>query len=388
MIAYNSTGLDNRLMQAQADEALAKTCISKEEHASILSKYPVSFYSPNIFIRIGLFLLTIVIAVFSIGLLALLFMSGGNEAFVSFLIISGLICYTVLEILVKSAKHFRSGADDALLWLAIGLIVTGINFLSTPISMNAQRVIIFALSLYAVLRFADMLMTLIAYGALMSIVYFMATGSGETAKAIAPFLFMALSAGLYIAGSKLYRARECRHYRECLTLIKVLSLLCFYVAGNYYAVRETSASLSEYSGSPETSLPLGWLFWILTIGTPLYYIYYGIRKKDQVFLWVGLSLIAAAVFTIRAYHQILPVEWAMTIGGALLIALSWWLTRYLKMPKKGFTSEETNDQHYIQHLPVIESLVIAETFQPTAPAGNDFKFGGGSGGGGGAGGQY
>lgn len=388
MIAYNSTGLDNRLIRQQTDEALAKTCISKEEHTNLVSKYPVSFYTPNYFIRIGLFLLTIVIAVFSIGLLALTVISGSNQALATFLIISGILCYSILEILVHGQKHFQSGADDALLWLAVGLIITGINFSSTPLSMNVQRVILLALSLYGMLRFADMLMTLVAYGALMCIVFYWVTESGETAKTFAPFLFMALSAGLYIAGSKLHRAKACRHYRECLTLIKVLSLLCFYAAGNYFAVRETSAILSEYSGPVKNTIPFGWLFWILTIGTPLFYIYYGIRKKDQIFLWVGLVLIAAAVFTIRAYHHILPVEWAMTIGGGLLITLAWWLTRYLKTPKQGFTSTETNDRQFIQQLPLLESLVIAETFQPTAPAGNDFQFGGGSGGGGGAGGQF
>ena len=135
---------------------------------------------------------------------------------------------------------------------------------------------------------------------------------------------------------------------------------------------------------------MGWLFWILTVSTPLFYTYLGIRKKDSLFLWVGLVLIVATVFTIRYYYNLMPLEWALILGGILMIAIAYGLIRYLKTSRHGFTSLESSNKHLLENLH-IESLVIAETFGGPAvvkaPV-KDFQFGGGSGGGGGAGGQY
>jgi O-antigen/teichoic acid export membrane protein len=135
---------------------------------------------------------------------------------------------------------------------------------------------------------------------------------------------------------------------------------------------------------------MAWLFWILTVATPLFYIYRGVRKKDHLFIWTGLGLVAAAIFTIRYYYHLIPVEWALISGGIVMIAIAYGLIRYLKTPRHGFTSQEASSKNLLENLH-LESLVIAETFggpsTVKAPS-NDFQFGGGSGGGGGAGGQF
>ncbi len=58
MIAHNRQSLDNRDIQQQAAEALAKTVITQTEYQRIREAYPFQLYIPNVFIRIGLFLLT------------------------------------------------------------------------------------------------------------------------------------------------------------------------------------------------------------------------------------------------------------------------------------------------------------------------------------------
>ena len=188
---------------------------------------------------------------------------------------------------------------------------------------------------------------------------------------------------------RLCKYKSSRHYRQCLTAIKLATLTSFYLAGNYFVVRELGSYMfgpSQYAGG----ISIGWLFWMLTVATPLLYIYQGIRKKDSIFLWAGLALIAATVFTIRYYYNLMSVEWEFIFGGIGLISIAYGLIRYLKTPRHGFTSLESTKKHLLEKLN-IESLVIAETFGgPTAvkAATSDFQFGGGSGGGGGAGGQY
>jgi uncharacterized membrane protein YgcG len=129
------------------------------------------------------------------------------------------------------------------------------------------------------------------------------------------------------------------------------------------------------------------VFWITTVLIPLIYIFLGIYKKDRILLRAGLILVAAIVFTIRYYHSVAPLEVVMTFAGIGMIAIAYFLIRFLKTPKNGFTSEEV-DEGEMDALQ-LESLVIAQTFNKAgAPAKDGFEFGGGDGGGGGASGEY
>jgi hypothetical protein len=386
MIAYNSTGLDTRRIQQQAAEALEAGAISQEQYDNIKKAYPVTFYAPNIFIRIGLFVLTVVIVAFTLGLLALITTASNEGAFAALFIIAGFITYAALEFIVYTKHHFRSGVDDALLWLSMVLIIAGIEIAGDIVSTTAGCRLIFLLALFGALRFADSVLALVAYAALLGIVFNTGLHLGGIGQIFLPFLVMAVSTGIYFLSTSLSAKERCRHYHTGLSLLRAATLLSFYAAGNYFIVRETRISL--LSSPPTAALPLGGLFWMLTLTLPFLYIARGLQKKDPIFLWTGLALIAAAVFTIRHYYSVLPLEWALVLGGMLMVVLSFLLIKWLRTPRYGFTSEEADSQNTLAGLH-LESLVIAETFAPTTPpASGDFQFGGGSGGGGGAGGQY
>ncbi len=388
MIAYNPTDLDNLAVREQAEEALAAGCITETESQAIFAAFPSGFYTPNIFIRAGLFLLTVVILLFSVGLLALIGMGSGSHALAVFLVFCGLAAYGILEYMVNTKKHFRSGVDDALMWMAAGLILTGIN-LFTDIGFPMQSILVFLLSFYCCLRFADRLMGLSACLALMAMLYNLVSVAGKTGLVLAPFLLMAGAAATLLLCSYLGPKAACRHYRPALTVIRIACLVAFYLSGNYYVVEEWGSRLSDRYAPQGSALPLGWLFWLLTVFVPLYYIFRGLRKKDPVFLRTGLVLTAVIIFTVRNYYHVLPAEIAMTIGGALMIVLAYALIRYLRSPKHGFTYKQTNESYFMEKLN-LESLVLAETFTnaPDQPETNGIEFGGGSGGGGGAEGTF
>jgi len=387
MIAYNRTSLDNLAIRNQAQEAFAAGCITREENAKIGAAYPVDFYTPNIFICVGLFLLTVLITACSLGLIMLV-NAGGGDSFTVLLLFFGLACYGALEYVVHERQHFRSGVDYALLWMSAVLLYAGIYLAVKNMSTAAQCITIFIISLLFTLRFANNLMALVAYTSLLAFIINIAAELNGL-QLVMPFIIMAVSVASWFLTVRLYNYKSSRHYRQCLTAIKLATLTGFYLAGNYFVVRELGSYMfgpSLYAGG----ISIGWLFWILTVATPLLYIYQGILKKDSIFLWTGLALTAATVFTIRYYYNLMPVEWAMIIGGIGLISISYGLIRYLKTPRHGFISLESISKHLLEKLN-IESLVIAETFGgPTAvkAATNDFQFGGGSGGGAGAGGQY
>ena len=388
MIAYNQKSLDNLAVRDQAQDALDAGCISAEENTRISISYPVDFYTPNFFICIGLFILTTIIASCSMGFFILI--NSGNEHSLNVLIIFfGLICYGALEFTVYKFRHYRSGVDYALLWMSAGLLFAGIYMAVNNMSVAFQCITVCSISLFFALRFANHLMALIAYMALLTWIIDIGTYLARPYQQLLPFIIMAVSIASCLLSFRLYHINKCRHYRECLANIKVGSMVSFYLAGNYFAVTVMNSAIFSQNGNTE-NISMAWLFWILTVATPLFYIYRGARKKDHLFIWTGLGLVAATIFTIRYYYHLMPVEWELISGGIVMIAIAYGLIRYLKTPRHGFTSQEGSSKNLLEKLH-LESLVIAETFGgPSAvkSPSNDFQFGGGSGGGGGAGGQF
>lgn len=387
MIAYNNLWLDNMKIHSSVDDAFKQGVITDAEKKTIKETYPVGFYTPNIFIRIGLFVLTNIIASFSFGLFALLFLSTSSEdAFSGMLIFFSLITYAAAEFMIRQKHHFCSGVDDALIWMTGLFLISGIN-----VSMNlaglGNSILIFFIAGYFALRFADRLMSVISYLAALGIVFFLLPEFGIVAKRILPFVLMFIAAATYFIARSLSKKQSVRLYYHCLDAIKITSLLCFSFAGNYYIVREAGALLLGMEIPAGAPMPFGWLFWFFTIVIPILYIARGIQKKDYILLRTGLILVALVVWTVRFYYHIMPLELVMIIGGAFFILFSYGLIRYLAEPKHGFTYKEPEEKKEIDNLN-LESLVIAQTFHSTPAAEQGFQFGGGSGGGAGAGGSY
>src|SRR5687768_4302957 len=100
MIAYNHTSLDHLLIVEEARSALHHTLISKEEADAIDKTYPVNLYTPNIFMRIGLFLLTVVIILMGFGLIWLLVDANFDKGIGVLCLVCSLSIYGMLEFII------------------------------------------------------------------------------------------------------------------------------------------------------------------------------------------------------------------------------------------------------------------------------------------------
>lgn len=389
MIAYNHTTLDHLLINEEATAALHHNLISKEEADVIGKTYPVNLYTPNIFIRIGLFLLTAIIVLMGFGLFCLLLLNSSEKGFGVLCLFCSLLIYAALEFLIYEKKHYRSGIDDALLWLSMVFMVSGVNLLNDSIPFLGQSVLIFVLATYFLLRFGNILMGGLAFISFLGIVFYAIIPLGDIAKTIMPFLLMAISFFVYWLASRNRNNNRLRYYKTCCTLIEILALVTLYAAGNYFVVREAGNSMFDLNLKEGESIPGGWFFWIITALLPIVYIFRGIQKKDVILLRTGLILVAAIVFNVRFYYHVAPLEVVMTIGGIVMILIAYGVTKFLSAPKYGITHAESNDPQ-LAGLLQVESLVVAQTFHQTTPTETDkhFDFGGGSGGGGGASGNY
>jgi uncharacterized membrane protein YgcG len=375
MIAYNKQSLDNLSIQETARKALFDKYIDQAAYDRIIAAHPVSFYMPNIFARVGLYILTWVAVLFAWGLVGLLLFTSINEEEILYGIafLFAIAGFFMLELFIREKKLFRAGIDDALLLSSCVALTGALHFIYRENGvMIAATVCI--VSLLATARYADRLMASICYISFLAAVFL---AMMPEAMAAIPFTLMGISLAGYFACRKMLKSFSLRHYSDVFTIVSILSLCSFYVAGNFYAVKTLAPVV-----------PLPGLFWALTLVTPLVFIYLGLRKKDVILLRSGLIYIAAAVLTVRYFHSVLPLASAMIVAGLVLVALSWWLIRYLKTPKNGFTYEPLAYPSATDKLN-ISGLIISQTFGGThQPSGGDVQFGGGSGGGGGASGDY
>lgn len=394
MIAYNKTTLDNLVVQQETTKAYKQDLISKEERNAIDLQYSVDFYMPHFFIRVGLFILTMIIVSFTLGFFSLFFMDNIDKAFGYIGILFAGCAYAALEYMIKTKKHYHSGVDDALLYQFVGSLYGAVLYLANIMNMvNTNTIgitcglILFIITAFASVRFVNMITSVIAYLSFLGVLFFLCSNIGGIVKAIVPFVIMAASAICCVTIKMLSKKNELRYYKSCLQIIKIATLLTFYIGGNYFVVRELSNTMFDLNLLPGQTIPFGWAFWIATVIIPFGYLFFGIKNKDVILIRVSLLLFAATIFTIRTYYAIAPIEIAMTIAGVALIAGCYALTRFLQEPKYGFTYKELYSDDPINKLQV-ESLLIAQSFSHQTIPPDGTKFGGGSFGGGGATGEY
>jgi hypothetical protein len=384
MIAYNKTWLDHLLVRAACRKAFGRQQLGEQEWKNIQDAYAVGFYTPNFFIRCGLFLLTLIIALFTFGLICLVFIDGIESSIEGISIFFGLLTYAGLELMVQQKHHLRSGVTEALIWTSAGTLFAGFSYL-LQLGDLANCVLLFLLSTWFTIRFADTISSLISFLSLLATLLYASIHAGDLMRSLAPFLLMAASLTTYLFTRKSKLRQKLRHYRPCMEAVELCSLLTLYAAGNFFVIAQLNSKLLA-NGAPVSHIPFAWIFWIFTCAIPPAYIVVGLIKKDRMLYRVGLFLLVAVVFTVKYYFSVAPLEITLTIAGIVLIAVSWVLIRLLKEEKYGYSYIKEQDRHMaITH---IESIVIAETFTGTAQEESSTKFGGGSFGGGGAGGDY
>jgi len=390
MLIYNKLWLDNLLIRESAEESFARGDLSAPELAAVKNSFPCGFYSPNIFVRSGLLALTCIIAAFSGGLIGLMLYE--LSATFCFLIL-GIASYFALEKTVSSHHHYRSGVDDALLWISAGFFLATFTELTEDIFRThimlenfAYPFFALALSFYLTLRFADMLMAVVCYFALLIFLSVAWVEIIPWGTATLPFLIIVLSAIFYFALVKMISAEKLRYYRQCTELLRIISLFTFYLAGNVYVIEQFGNEILYVENRSNHELPLPYFFWAWTIILPFVYTAYAIKKKDQQLLRAGLVLLAAAALTVKNYCHVENIEVLLVFAGIALLAIAWFLIRHLKTPKNGFTYQELGDENSLGNNR-LESLIISNIPGDT-PQGSNSPFGGGNFGGGGSSGNF
>jgi hypothetical protein len=373
MLAYSHEDLTNRQLLQDVETAFEAKLISKDQLQQIEAKYETRLYTPSYFACLALGLLTCFCLCFAGGIMLILAMDHRNSVEITIPLVMAILSYGMLELMAQNGKHFGSGVDTILI-LSVSLLSTTALWMMMPDSHWPALLIGFFVAVFLAWRFVDSVATMLAFLMGLGFLFYFFMENMGAAKIVLPFVLMAFSALAFWGSNKKKPSHQFVHHQTCLRALEAISLLSFYFAGNYFFVSAANTFLND--GIEPTTLPLGWFFWCWTIAIPFVYIFFGIKYKHQLLLNTGLLLIAVAIFTYRAYYSVMPIETACTLGGLLLLGISYGLIRYLATPKHGFTAQQQlTDKKEGGNL---EALLIAETMRQgtTTTTGEELQFGG------------
>jgi hypothetical protein len=391
MIVHDKNLLDNLGLLEEAVLLESGGFINKEQYNLIKKELPSFKIHRNILVRIGFFLLGSLLYLSICGVISLLGFSGSsNDDFIYIgCYLFAVIGFAGSEILAQN-NYYRHGLDDTFILgsilnagFAIGISTEGDNF-------SAVAITVALVSLMMYLRYLHLLSALVFYLAFASLLGYIIFEYLEAGQAILPFFMMLFTAVTYYLCSNLIKKLKDFYYYNGIFLIKNTALVLFYLSGNYFIVREFSASLSEeyYEVSPE--IPFSWFFWCFTFLVPAAYLFYALKNKDKILLWIVILTLGFSIFTFRNYFHVLPVEAALTLGGLILFAIAYFSIKKIKNNESGITfkPDRINNADSILNA---EALIIASTFGMKTEAqtpDSPMKFGDGGFSGGGSGGSF
>ena len=390
MKAYNPLWSENDFIQKTAQKWLKQGFLSKEQSMEVEKNYPHDYYDPNIFLKIGLFIFTILAASVSVSLMSLflywIYENNLNAGITIQSILVGGVFLVLLESLIKGRKLYHSGVDNALIYMALGAFCTAIYFVFENLDPPTWLFLMLFLPLFVAttIRYAESVVCTLTYFLILGIFVTIALES-FWGKTLLPFIVMIVSIVIYFVVKKLSNRKDYLYYETCLTILKTLSLVTLYLGGNYLIVREGNALINNIYQSVSPQVAFAPMFYFFTAIIPLAYIFFGLRYRDRLILILGLITLGFSIFTYKFYFSMLPIEIALTVGGILLIALAGGLIHYLKTTKYGFTYQPDDEFEGFN----LEAMLMSQLVQSKIPQqGDTFRFGGGDSGGGGAGGNY
>lgn len=384
MIAYDRAGLDALLIRDAAQEWRRQGLLSEEQWPAIQAQHNPRFYMPNVFVRIGLAIFTLVLLSAALGLGALISNLNSESGFALLCLFFGIVLFLMLELwIIGTARHYGSGVDDMLLYFGTNLLLGGVYLLMPGNSQPLDYACLtFPFLVAGSVRYLDRLMGAAAFGCALLIVMLLLMKSPQLALFAMPFAGMVFSGGVYFWARHGQSRYAWRHWHGGLAVLELLALVFFYVSGNYWVVQQAGFELFQIEQPP-----MAWFFWIFTFAVPLAYLYFGLRRKGRLMLDVGLGCVAVAVFTYRAYFHVMPLAWAAVLGGAVLFAVAYFSIRHLRKTKSTYTYDADADKTLLQE---IEQQLIAQHLaqQPAPAPKSQESLGSGQFGGGGADGQF
>ena len=388
MQAYDRELLENNALIAEADSLQHAGFISSEQNNFIDSKLPSLSTQSNQLIRAGMFILACVLFSSCCGVVALFSSGFIFEHYGWIMLVYSIFGIAATEFIVHKPQYFANGIDDAFVFCTQLVLIgwVGVSVGSEDFLMPVFVAMVIA-GVFCCVRYVDSLAAFLACVGLVCATGDLFMQAGDAGRSLLPFGLMSLGAAIYYLSQWLRDNEDLgSYYFKSINVVKGFGLALFYLAGNYMVVREGRVLLLNTEIMPGSDIPLAWLFYAFTVLVPVGYIYFSLIRKDRIMLWAGIFSLSFSIFTIRYYHHIIPAEWALVIGGLVLLAITWFSIHKLKGRTSGLTYEADRLSSQGEILKA-EYILVVQNFgaKPAAVDNTGLAFGGGDFGGGGAG---
>ena len=400
-----------RLYSASSEESLRARKLLRDwagdgflnkEQYQLLEKETVSeLRTTNIFLRLVLFVFTLIIVGAGAGLFFVVFLSRPSEetAGVFFLIFAA-ACYAAAEVSVSRARIYRYGIEEALVVCSVGFLCAGMQaaFFSgssySPEPDPAKCLVPAAgvvFSLWIWRRFG------LSYAFLAAMIFVLFLPGHWTLSPSAQHLIVAVFYAAGLAGVAAVRARHHFNYLdEAYSLVEAFLWLGIYLAFNLQ-ISSLNLPAQWWSGTraaSEFGRPFYWGTWVLIWCLPPIVLARGVRQKDRFVIAVGaivaiLMLVSNKPYLGRPRHTWDPMLLGMLLT-SVAVCLQRWLARGPGGIRHGFTAARLlgRDKHWINVGSTVFGLLSPHSTPAPQTKSPDFRFGGGNTGGGGAGGDF
>ena len=304
----------------------------------------------NIFLRIVLFLFTLLIVGAAVALFFVVFFSQPAPRTVGiFLIIFAAVSYAATELAISHARLYRFGIEEGLAVCSVGFLCVGMQavlfgdraFLATPGGMQSLVPTVGAIvSLWIWHRLG----LRYAFPAVMIFVAWLATYWTSSH----PGQHM-LVAGFYVAGlisvAAVRPGYRFTYLNDRYSVAEALLWLGIYLAINLQLSSPDLLALlwSAPRTATEFSRPFYWGTWVLTWYLPPIVLVRGVRLKDRFVIGAGGIVAILTLVTNKPYIGWPRHTWDPMLMGVLLIGVALFIRRWLaKGPgeiRHGFTAQ-------------------------------------------------
>lgn len=368
MIAYNRTWLAHREILQDAEDALHQQCITVEEIETIKTQHPVGFYTLGTFPRLGLYLLTWLVAWCCVGLmLMLLFYS---NVFGGVFITVAVLLIAALEYFIARKFHFKTGVDDALCHAAILFLVMGADDVFR-LSVLQSGWTVFMVAFVFTIRYLNCVSAVATFLSAMFVFYTFLENT--PLHVYTPLLLCSISLLVFGAFQRISKAPH--YYEGLFTVIKVVALIFSHGVISYSLIFSNPVH-------HRSNFVLHCIELILCVLLPLGFILLGFKQRNKVLFRSGLVLILLTCYVFMSLSAFEQYGVWISLIGLAGIFFAWYLIKYFKNPYKGHIAFAEENEHYEYSKSVINVEQYPDIKNP--PTG----FGGGSFGGGGASGSF
>jgi hypothetical protein len=335
MIVYTKIGLQNSALLDEAQSLQKAGFLTKEQFDHFSKDAMLPKTNENLFVRLLFFLLGAFLYSSICSFFALSAMDNLDTHYEYFVFFFAFIGFAATELLARS--HFYGhGLDDAFilgsqltLAIAVGIATDGNEVIIATI--------LTATALMCYLRYLHLSMALLFCLALTATLLFGIFELDDSIHAFLPFITMTFAAAIYFSSKTAVQKLATPFYYNGLLLGQNFALILFYFSGNYMVVRELSIELLKQDVAVGSDIPFAYLFYAFTFIVPASYLYLALVKKDRILLWIGLLSLCFSVYTIRFYYAVLPIEIALTLGGAVLFLITLFAIKKLQNKQTGIT---------------------------------------------------